>query len=465
MPDSSSNNNNDSERGLWCRAYTSVRDIGLGDVPSYTIANTMPTCRICHAQITPTDITEYSEHGYGIVHKSCHKKIVDKMHTCRQCKQKINPNSYSYNGEYTDPNNPKLHYHKACVIQVSDDLMFPPKAKVKDHYGNEFIPDKKGVVKYRTKLGGKVRVVGIDTFLKLKSAGVIKRGEVIWQPESWHGTNIDWSSGDLRPHFIDSAGKRHSSPIPDPKGYSYVGCELEVERGSIFKNRLMKKSDRSRIHAVVTDGSLTDHGMEVLTTPSAGRQLIHTAEAVTKNLRMMGWEDTMACGAHAHVNFPSKDEKYIRRMIKMAYKLEPFIHERINPNRRNGRYCHDIRDRFSGYDLDNEAVEYIIYGDEETDGEWDDRKRDKYDDARYVGVNMHSIFFRGTVEFRYLEGTTDAKKLASFGLLYAGIVEYVFSDAWDWDKIRNASGDTIIQSVINTPSMKLLRKFSPTFVR
>ncbi|MGH7298446.1 MAG: amidoligase family protein, partial [Polyangiaceae bacterium] len=38
----------------------------------------------------------------------------------------------------------------------------------------------------------------------------------------------------------------------------------------------------------------------------------------------------------------------------------------------------------------------------------------RYDQSRYHGVNLNSYFFRGTIEFRYFEGTTHAGKVKAY---------------------------------------------------
>jgi hypothetical protein len=49
---------------------------------------------------------------------------------------------------------------------------------------------------------------------------------------------------------------------------------------------------------------------------------------------------------------------------------------------------------------------------------------EKYDDARYYGLNLHSYFYRGTVEFRYFEGTDSREQAKGLVELCIKLVDF-----------------------------------------
>lgn len=55
-------------------------------------------------------------------------------------------------------------------------------------------------------------------------------------------------------------------------------------------------------------------------------------------------------------------------------------------------------------------------------GRWRMR-RDRFDVARYKGFNLHSHAFRGTIEFRYFNGTVDSQKIVEYVRLCLGVAE------------------------------------------
>lgn len=52
------------------------------------------------------------------------------------------------------------------------------------------------------------------------------------------------------------------------------------------------------------------------------------------------------------------------------------------------------------------------------------RKQGKYHESRYNGLNLHSYWHRGTVEFRHHHGTTDPEKITNWGIFVGSIVDY-----------------------------------------
>jgi hypothetical protein len=51
------------------------------------------------------------------------------------------------------------------------------------------------------------------------------------------------------------------------------------------------------------------------------------------------------------------------------------------------------------------------------------RKSGKYDDTRYMGINLHSFFKDGHVEIRYHSGTTNARKILEWVNLHQTILD------------------------------------------
>lgn len=395
---------------------------------------------------------------------------------CRDCGYKI------FEGQtvVTHPTNPRFKYHSGCCSRRlhpsgNGHEFFHRSWKMTDHLGNEFVPAKHGMASYRVRrkpgqqTGPERRYVGIKTFLNLKKLGVVRRGSVINYPEGWEGTSIDYfgaRSHDLS--FIDSKGGKHRTADPDPSGFEYVGAELEVERGDMFKRQLLTKTERSRIFGSVSDGSID--GVEVLTIPSAGPQLIKTMNIVGRALEGMSWKGTDACGAHQHVNFKNRDSnEHIKNAMLVCHKFEPFILERIDEDRVDGDYCRSIRRQWSESGImatSPDKIDQLYYG----MADCGYLKTNKYTSQRYYGSNFHSVWYRGTLEFRYLEGTLDFKKLSSFGLMYAGMVEFVNSMnpkqfMTKWAKWKDEPVEKIIDKRMNTPSIRLLKRFNPGFIQ
>lgn len=71
--------------------------------------------------------------------------------------------------------------------------------------------------------------------------------------------------------------------------------------------------------------------------------------------------------------------------------------------------------------VDFEAIRDAWY-DADGGGEGTERSAFRYDDTRYTELNLHSLFYRKTVEFRAFNSTNHAGKIKSFVLLALALV-------------------------------------------
>ena len=51
------------------------------------------------------------------------------------------------------------------------------------------------------------------------------------------------------------------------------------------------------------------------------------------------------------------------------------------------------------------------------------QRMDKYNGERYRALNLHSFFYRGTVEFRHHHGTVIAAKMQGWGMVCASVLD------------------------------------------
>lgn len=144
---------------------------------------------------------------------------------------------------------------------------------------------------------------------------------------------------------------------------------------------------------------------------------------------------------------PRKFSWYDIKSLTQIYRLvEPALFELCERRRLNSNYS-----ALCGRTYDNEEQkrkEYkrklltSLYG-KETDERvaWNDDikrtmtrqdiaiqrcRRDKYSNARYNALNLHSFFHRGTIEFRHKEGVDSAKEAINWALTCAYILEASF---------------------------------------
>ena len=133
-----------------------------------------------------------------------------------------------------------------------------------------------------------------------------------------------------------------------------------------------------------------------------------------RTIRKAGGKVNSSCGIHIHVDASCLDGRQLGNLAKIVYKQEPLILHalQISQSRLNS-YTKPMEDNFIG-NVDKyrpkslEQLGKLWYEDN------DDHRSEHYHSSRYHGVNFHSLFYRGTVEFRWFESTLHAGKVKSY---------------------------------------------------
>lgn len=149
--------------------------------------------------------------------------------------------------------------------------------------------------------------------------------------------------------------------------------------------------------------------------------LIRVADAV----RDAGATVNAYCGIHVHIGAATCSVEHLNRAIDALIILEPIVIERmfgINEPRRAyaASMSSDFITRFKASRPATLAQLRALWAGPEYD---EQRQRDRYDRSRYRGFNLHSHAFRGTIEFRYFNGTVDSHRIVEYVRLCLGVAE------------------------------------------
>lgn len=182
---------------------------------------------------------------------------------------------------------------------------------------------------------------------------------------------------------------------------------------------------------IVRDGSLPSTGFEINTAPAAGDLwLKQISDICTALVNQEAWVDGSA-GCHVHTDARDFTFYDIRRLIMVYNKIEPALFSMVEPARRTSHYCKpsaaryikEIENRIPK--LSKQNVLNSMYGKVQR-SELERRKRNRYDDARYYALNIHSFFIRGTVECRLMQGIVDYETVSAWGMLWEGILDFAY---------------------------------------
>ena len=173
---------------------------------------------------------------------------------------------------------------------------------------------------------------------------------------------------------------------------------------------------RGRTWKVVADASLTSVPRELqaeIVSPVLAYDDIPHLQEVVRAARRAGCRATPDCGMHCHIDGAAFDGRTLANLAKMVYKQEPLILHALGVSEaRLQRYTRPIDDEFirrieAARPRTTDELNPLWYGQRTTNPE-------HYHRSRYSGVNLHSYWYRNTLEFRWFHGTTHAGEVKAY---------------------------------------------------
>ena len=150
-----------------------------------------------------------------------------------------------------------------------------------------------------------------------------------------------------------------------------------------------------------------------MVTPICRYEDIETIQELVRKLRSAGAIVNNKCGIHIHIDASPFDASTLRNITNIMAAKEDLIYKAMQVEvSRERQYCRKVEQSF----LDElnrkkprtlEAVSRIWYN-------GDDGRYEHYHDSRYHCLNLHSVFQKGTIEFRLFNSTTHAGKIKSY---------------------------------------------------
>ncbi len=247
------------------------------------------------------------------------------------------------------------------------------------------------------------------------------------------------------------------------KSERFISAEIEVA-GIKKKAVEVEKIVRKWKGNIVRDGSLPHTGFEINTSPANGDEYIKQVTQICKTLDNAVGSVTDACGLHVHLDARDFNFHDISRLIKVYAAIEPALFNMVPASRRASRFalrCADhyeqalSRDALKEHKAIKEKVVVGTYGEANSTT----RRKRKYDTARYNALNLHSWFYRGTIEYRLFNGTIDASDIINWGMIWANILDFSLESSED-DITRLMNKNKSYESLLKINShSRRLREF------
>jgi hypothetical protein len=171
---------------------------------------------------------------------------------------------------------------------------------------------------------------------------------------------------------------------------------------------------KGRTWRVVPDGSLSggERSGEIVS-PILAHGDIEDLQSVVRAARTAGARVDATCGLHIHCGAERFDAKAITNLVKIVHKQERLIEHALGiSEQRLARYCRPIDQGFMQR-LESRRPRTM----QQVSEAWYGRvvaRPDRYDSSRYAGMNLNSLFFRGTIEARYFGSTLHAGEVKAY---------------------------------------------------
>lgn len=140
---------------------------------------------------------------------------------------------------------------------------------------------------------------------------------------------------------------------------------------------------------------------------------IEKVQELIRKLREAGAIANDSCGIHVHVDASPFNANTLRNITNIMASKEDLIYKALQVTvARQHRWCKPVDARFLE-ELNRRKPKTL----NEVSRIWyngGDRSSVHYDDSRYHCLNLHSVFQKGTVEFRLFNSTTHAGKIKAY---------------------------------------------------
>lgn len=166
-----------------------------------------------------------------------------------------------------------------------------------------------------------------------------------------------------------------------------------------------------------TRDKLDEYRVEFVTPPLKYEDL-ELLQSIIRKLRENGAKANKSCGIHIHVDGANHNPQSLRKLVNFMTSRQDLIYEALEIGERADHWCHKLNSALliemkKDKNLSKEKVEQIWYS-SANDGYCGNVNHEHYNSTRYHGVNLHSYFSKGTVEFRLFNSTLHAGKIKAY---------------------------------------------------
>lgn len=197
----------------------------------------------------------------------------------------------------------------------------------------------------------------------------------------------------------------------------HFGTRASASESNCYHTRRVPTGD-GREWKVMRDSSIAgpeEEKTEVIS-PICRWEDIETVQEIVRKLRDAGAKADPSCGIHVHIGLGNHTPATLRNLVNIVNAKEDLLTMAlgISPARRE-RWCQPVDSEFlcrvnrsKPQTMEQFAEEWYL------DEHWQRRASYHYDRSRYHLLNLHSVFQKGTIEFRAFNSTLHAGEVKSY---------------------------------------------------
>ncbi|MDE2425641.1 MAG: amidoligase family protein [Elusimicrobia bacterium] len=193
----------------------------------------------------------------------------------------------------------------------------------------------------------------------------------------------------------------------------FTAVEIEVASSNPRYWKEIEEVHANWKAAIKSDGSLPDTGYEINTSPANGDLFRKEIREICSVLKMAKAVADLSCGLHVHVD-ASDFKKSPAKMINLALlfsNVEKALYDIVDRRRKTNHYCQSVSEYLNTFESTVQRNIKAGYG------------VDNCLTNKYSTLNMSSLRYHGTFEFRMHHGTVNFKSIYNWALLCTSIVE------------------------------------------
>lgn len=225
------------------------------------------------------------------------------------------------------------------------------------------------------------------------------------------GIEIEFTGISRRKAADVVAGYFHASP--HYIGRTYDAYEVRDERNRLWK--LMSDASitsQRRISGSRQKISADSTYRVEFVSPICTYEDIPKIQEIIRGLRSAGAFVNDSCGIHVHVDASNHDARTLRNLVNIMASKEDIFYKALDIKGERECYCRkadtDFLEKLNRRrPHSREQLSRLWYGDNSS-------HHRHYDQSRYHALNLHSVFHKGTVEFRMFNSTLHAGKIKTY---------------------------------------------------